>query len=470
MKKTLRYLKRNGLRDTYAAARERLHTQPYTYEPPSEQILLAQRKKTWSNPPFFSIVVPMYRTPERFCREMVESVLSQTYPHFELLLIDASETESTQDDSSQGKSPAAQYADTDARIRYLKLPRNLGISGNTNVGIQKAKGEYIGLLDHDDVLTPDALYEMATAIDNAYRHGTQALLLYSDEDKCLWKARKESFGHVEDSQNAYRYIEPHQKTDFNLDLLLSNNYICHFLMIEADLIKRNPLRKEFDGAQDFELILSCVSEILGESLELRQESAIIHIPRILYHWRAHEESTAQDPMSKYYAYEAGQRSLRNFIQTRGFFATVEMHKHLGFYRIVYQTDLFANRPDIGALGGKLIKGKAVIGGCYDQEGRNLYQGLRIRESGYLHRASLQQDAYAVDIRCVKINPKCQKLFEKVIGVPYRETPDKSRFDDAALPATADHSALSIQLGKALQNGGYRILWNPQWIRALPWYK
>lgn len=155
-------------------------------------------------PLLFSILVPTYRTPENYLREMIDSVLAQTYGSFELILADASGDESVK-----------QVVDTyeDKRIRYIRLAENKGISGNTNEALKHATGLYTGLLDHDDLLTPDALYENAMAIAEARSRGIRPQLLYSDEDKC--------------DENGENYFCPHKKEEFNLDLILSNNYICH---------------------------------------------------------------------------------------------------------------------------------------------------------------------------------------------------------------------------------------------------
>lgn len=206
LKKTLYYLKRNGLRDTYLAALERLRKkEDYRYEAPAEAVLKAQKEEASRMASLlFSILVPTYRTPENYLREMIDSVLAQTYGSFELILADASGDESVK-----------QVVDTyeDKRIRYIRLAENKGISGNTNEALKHATGLYTGLLDHDDLLTPDALYENAMAIAEAKSRGIRPQLLYSDEDKC--------------DENGENYFCPHKKEEFNLDLILSNNYICH---------------------------------------------------------------------------------------------------------------------------------------------------------------------------------------------------------------------------------------------------
>ena len=158
LKKTYYYLKRNGIMPTIGAALERVQAPyfaDYHYTLPSNRELELQRQKKWKNPVVFSIVVPVYETKEEFLSVLVDSLLEQTYPYWELILADASSTEKV-------KKQIEKYEDI--RIRYFSLEANAGISENTNRGLEKAKGDYIGLLDHDDYLTPDALYEMAAAI------------------------------------------------------------------------------------------------------------------------------------------------------------------------------------------------------------------------------------------------------------------------------------------------------------------
>ena len=164
------------------------------------------------------------------------------------------------------------------------------------------QGEYIGLLDHDDVLTPDALYEMTDAIIKAYDRGAASCLrLIRMRIKCDGEETK--------------YYEPNYKEEFNYDLILSNNYICHFLVMESKLLKSLQFRPEFDGAQDYDLILRCVAEVLTEG-RADSEKRILHIPKVLYHWRCHEASTAANPNSKKYAYDAGLRALQDHATER----------------------------------------------------------------------------------------------------------------------------------------------------------
>ncbi len=453
LRKTLHYLKRNGLRSTWYAVREQLeeHRQaPYVFVPAEEEQLEKQRvrcaDKSREHSVVFSIVVPTYRTAEGYLRDMINSVRGQTYPFWELVLADA-----TEDDSV--KQAAESYQD--ARIRYIRLSENGGISQNTNQGIAQAMGNYIGLLDHDDVLTKDALYEMAAAIEKGKEKGIGIKMLYSDEDKC--------------NGEGTQFYEPNKKEKFNLDLLLSNNYICHFLVLESGLMKELEFRSQYDGAQDYDLVLRAVGRLLfsqgtQETLSER-EAQIVHIPRVLYHWRCHEASTAQNPQSKQYAYEAGRRALQDFADRAGWNARAVSLKHLGFYELVYGETFFEDRADVGAVGGRILKKGKIAGGRWTDEGILLYEGLPAAYSGRLHRAVLSQDADAVDIRCIRVREECRQLFEEVIQAPYRETKmgrqtDQLIFDVSVLPGDADYRKLSIALGQALRKAGYRILYLP----------
>jgi hypothetical protein len=292
----------------------------------------------------------------------------------------------------------------------------------------------VGLLDHDDLLTPDALYEMAQGITGG------GDMLYSDEDKC--------------NGDATAYYEPNYKEKFNLDLILSNNYICHFLVMKTSLIKELGFRQEYDGAQDYDLILRSVEKLLAE------KGTIIHIPKVLYHWRCHEASTAQNPQSKQYAYESGLRALQHFADRQGWQAKAEHLTHLGFYKLTYMSDIFAVRADVGAVGGPVMYKHKIIGGRMSDSGEVYYQGLQSSYSGYLHRAVLTQNCDAVDIRCIRVRKECIPLFEKTTGVTYKENPDTGMFDYRLLPSKTDYCKVSLEFGQNIRKAGYRIMYLP----------
>lgn len=484
LKKAIYYLKRNGVKNTWYAVRERLEERkaaPYSFMPVSEVELEKQREWSVDKSVSFSIVVPTYRTNEIYLQEMIQSVVDQTYPHWELVLADATEDDNVKNAvdkiTSDINCSATCHAGIRNRIKYIKLPENAGIAVNTNQALQYATGDYIGLLDHDDVLTPDALYEMAACIENEKKQGMELQMLYSDEDKC--------------NGDRTHYYEPNFKEKFNLDLLLSNNYICHFLVMKSELIKELGFRPEYDGAQDYDLVLRAAI-YLGAAKKERgsgQTSAqIAHIPKVLYHWRCHTGSTAENPQSKQYAYDAGLRALQDFSDAMGYDAKAISLKHLGFYTLQYPQGALQARPELGAVGGRVLGKDSPFGGWKILGGRMaagerkstaddtenaviFYKGLPAAYSGYLHRAVLTQDAEAVDIRCVQVREECRELFEQVVGVPYtevhcnKENGDKKSkqvliFDATTLPANTDYKALSLRLCKALRDAGYTILYDP----------
>ncbi len=318
--------------------------------------------------PTFSIVIPVYATPEKFLRRMLDSIRAQTYPKFEVCLVDATPYAKIQHDPAQGRTPQevlAEYADADSRFRYATLAENLGIAENTNAAIRMATGDFIVLADHDDELEPQALYECVRAI-NAH---PDVQVLYSDEDKV-------------DFEDIY-YFEPHFKTDFNPDLLRSVNYICHLFVARRSLLdaiaetaadgRKIYERSAYDGAQDYDLILRATEKAqameqarlasfanasdgnavtnpqpaIAAALDphdqelLRQgrftSSNIIHIPMVLYHWRAHQASTAQHPEAKLYAFEAGARAVYDHCKRIGLpVKKVEQGITYGFYHPIYE--------------------------------------------------------------------------------------------------------------------------------------
>ena len=247
--------------------------------------------------PVISIVVPLYNTPMNFYQQMVDCVRKQTYGHWQLCLADGST------DGVDRKTCLPQ----DSRIRYEKLTDNQGISGNTNAALSLADGQWIALMDHDDFIEETALAEM---LERALSTGAD--MVYSDEDKV--------------SLDRKHYYEPHFKSDYNPDLLRSNNYICHFLMVKRELLSKvGGFRQEYDGAQDYDFILRCTEA--AERVE--------HLPRILYHWRMHPSSTAENPDSKTYAFEAGRRSIEAHLQRVGIKGAVERTQRPGYYRVRY---------------------------------------------------------------------------------------------------------------------------------------
>lgn len=460
MNKTIRYLQKNGLKHTWYAARERIEEKRktiYAYEPPIQSLLEQQREEGHHLPYHFSIIVPAYETQETFLRELIDSVRAQSYEKWELLIADASL-------SGRVEAVVASYQEKEKRIRYLELEENKGISENTNAGIMAAEGDYIGLLDHDDVLTPDALYEMAIAIYAGEQRGKTPVLLYSDEDKMETGSAKEKDGNV-----PYRFFAPNRKSKFNLDLILSNNYICHFMVTEASLMKRLKLRKGYDGAQDYDFVLRVVDGLLSaspsDSVSMQgREEQIVHVPKVLYHWRCHELSTADNTASKAYAYEAGKAALEDFYRKRRWKVKVAHALHLGFYRTEYASDIFRIRQDIGIIGGRVLdRHNRIKTGIYDEEGTRLYQGLHKEYSGgSTHTASLMQDCGAVDIRCIRVRDELRPVFAQIVGIAYREIGERKLADVSGISCDEEgYRKLSMELGAAAAAMGYLVVWDPQ---------
>ncbi len=271
-------------------------------ELPSKEELLRQSRERFEEEVVISVLVPLYNTPLFFLKEMIHSVLDQSYSGWELCLADGSDEE-----HAWVGDWCREIVKKDGRVKYRKLEENRGISENTNVCIQMASGEYLALFDHDDLLTPDALYEVRKAILER-----QADVIYTDEDKV--------------NGDSTVYSEPHFKSDFNLDLLRANNYICHFFVVKKEIVDLvGGLRSEYNGSQDYDFIFRCVE----------QANQIVHIPRVLYHWRMHENSTAANQQSKLYCYTAGQRAIASHLERCGIEGEVLMQEHLGFYRVDY---------------------------------------------------------------------------------------------------------------------------------------
>lgn len=399
-KKTYYYLKKNGLKSAVLAAMERLEKNEndgYQYVQPSEGELAKQRQVSRDGEILFSILVPVYRTPERYFLEMIQSVLDQTYANWELLLGDASPDESLR--------KLAENAG-DNRVRYVKIAENKGISANTNVILEMAQGSYIGLLDHDDTLTPDALFEVYRAIQKSKSAGKIARMLYTDEDK-------------DDGEMQFFY-DVNKKPAFDQDYLWSNNYICHFTVLEAGLMKELKFRPEFDGAQDFDIFLRAVRKIAEENENCYKDSQVVNISRVSYHWRCHMDSTAVNPQSKLYAYEAGKRAVEEDLKVRGIEAKVKHSKHLGFYEVQF-ADIFRDRPQVAMVAGPVFEKGRMVGGARDEHGKLLYDGLRKGFSGgHLHRASVWQQCWQADFSNAIFREDLLLEFLKSQGLSSRE--------------------------------------------------
>ena len=325
IQKGLLCLKEYGIKELYIRATEKLRSQKIPYDKWYQKRKLnsaereAQRadSKTWGNRPLVSICVPLYNTPEKYLFEMIDSVINQTYTNWQLCLADGSPGETL------GEVIKAHYP-SEERIVYKHLTENLGIAGNTNEAFALAEGSWIGLLDHDDILAPEALYESlaATGVNEAaaslvkHRKITGEIeAVYSDEDKI--------------SEDLKEHFDPHFKPDYNIDLLCTNNYITHFFLVKREIVERvGGFKSRYDGAQDFDFIFRCTDAAKG----------VAHVPRVLYHWRTSAGSTAENPSSKMYAYEAGKLAIEDHLKAKGIRGEVSYTKNLGFYRVKYEVE------------------------------------------------------------------------------------------------------------------------------------
>lgn len=255
----------------------------------TEEELERQRNTEFEFAPMISIIVATFNTKEEYLKEMIDSVRNQSYSNWQLCIGDGSTNDSVE------KYVKEHYGD-DSRIVFKKLEKNYGISGNMNGALELVTGDYVGLFDHDDLLTPDCLYEFVASMQEVHHD-----CVYSDEDKLNDKTKK--------------FEDPHFKPDFSIDLLCSHNYITHFFVVNMDIVRKvGGMRSEYDGSQDHDFIFRCVE----------QANSVHHVPKILYHWRMHPLSTAMDPESKMYCYTSGKKAIESHFKRIGIDATVEM--------------------------------------------------------------------------------------------------------------------------------------------------
>lgn len=290
--------------------------------------LARQRLHQFTHEPLISVIVPCFNSQERYLKELLDSVVAQSYPHWELLLVDA--TCATSDVPAKCAEEYSRKLKQPSAIRHLPLGGEGNIVTNTNYGIEQAHGEFVAFLDHDDLLEPDALYHYVEVINNH----PNATLLYCDEDLF---------------EKAGTYIQPAFKSKINVDLLYSHNYVTHFLMVRrAALLEEGLSDDEVSGAQDYDVTLKMVRRALTSSSTSSNvmdspntplealDNQLIHIPRILYHWRIHEDSTSTgNKDAKPYAERAGQIALQRHLDVRNIAACVETTNTPFVYRVRY---------------------------------------------------------------------------------------------------------------------------------------
>lgn len=315
VKKGFEYIRRNGVSRFWTLAKAKAFPAGKSYKEwyeehcPTKEELMRQREVEFSVQPLISIVVPTYQTPIPFLKDMIDSVRKQSYEKWELCIADGSLNGDENDTKViRVREELNRYSMEDKRIKVVYLEENQGIAENTNQALALATGEYIGLFDHDDMLTPDALYEIVKAI-NDYDYD----VLYTDEDKI--------------SEDSHDYKKPVFKPDYSPELLCANNYITHFFVAKKSIVDRlGGFRKEYDGSQDYDFIFRCV--------EVAKK--VGHVSKVLYHWRMHGGSVAGDPTSKMYAYDAGKKAIQSHYERVGIQANVEHMERLGLYHTEYK--------------------------------------------------------------------------------------------------------------------------------------
>ncbi|HEY7129259.1 MAG TPA: glycosyltransferase, partial [Nitrospira sp.] len=309
--KTWRLLKREGLKGFIQRwASIRIEHRQYSdwircYDTISDDSRAAMHRRIeeLARRPLLSVLMPVYNTNPQWLVEAIESVQRQLYPYWELCIADDASTD------PHIRSILDRYASADSRIKVTFRPTNGHISAASNTALEAATGEYVALMDHDDVLAEHALFWVAEVIAN----NPNAELIYSDEDKVDTKGNRST---------------PYFKCDWNPELFLSHNMICHLGVYRTAMVRElRGFREGFEGAQDYDLALRCIERIAPKE--------IIHIPRVLYHWRMHQGSTAAGLAAKPYAFEAGRKAISEHLQRRGISGCVEPLEDFMMHRIRY---------------------------------------------------------------------------------------------------------------------------------------
>lgn len=307
----MNYLRKNGVKKFVQRFKQGVNVDEYQTwflkQRVTAEELAKQAKVQFEYSPKISIAVATFNTKEEYLKEMIDTVVNQSYSNWELCIADGSTTDAVE------KYIEAHYADYADKIKFKRLDQNYGISGNTNKAMEMADGDYLAVYDHDDVLELDCFYEVVKALQE-FRYDT----LYTDEDKL---------------NDQYKvFIEPNLKPDYSEDLMRSHNYITHIFFVNRRIYEQvGGYRSEYDGSQDYDYIFRCIEKANG----------VYHIPRVLYHWRMHPQSTAMDPESKLYCYTAGQKAIESHYKRIGLEgARVELlpKPYYGFYHTIYSTE------------------------------------------------------------------------------------------------------------------------------------
>lgn len=291
---------KNFIDNKYAKIENKRYQKWIKINEPTKIQLDSQKDYQFSFLPKISIIVPMYNTKKRHFKELIESVKNQTYTNWEICIADGSDKE---------EEYIQQIIETDEKIKYIKLNENKGIAENSNQALTLATGDYLAFLDHDDVLSDFALFEVVKTINE----NRNVKWIYSDEDKII--------------DNSNKRVNPNFKPDFAIDTLLSYNYICHFSVFEKEFFNElKGFNKEYEGSQDYDLFLRAAEKT----------NQIIHIPKILYHWRINDNSVASNPEVKNFAFENGKKAIEDYLKRNNIKGEVETNKLPGTYKINYE--------------------------------------------------------------------------------------------------------------------------------------
>jgi GT2 family glycosyltransferase len=308
--KFLKQIKNYRLAVNYLKTEMYIYYRRYTYNNQFDETTIEKTLNSIPYQPLISIVVPVYNVNPVILDKALKSVYNQFYKYWEIILVDDGSTNQDTLNYLRGVVEHRQI-----KVEYME--QNSGISIATNRAIKSAQGEFIAFMDNDDELTYDALYEVVKAINF-----TKADFIYSDEDFISLDGR---------------YINPHFKPDFSPDLLLSHNYITHFVVVKSTLIdKVGGLRSQYDGAQDHEFVLRAT----------HKADKVVHIPKVLYHWRMSETSTAFDSTIKPKALSNAQKALQDTLTSRGIKAHVEAANLPFFFKVNY---LLLSQPLISII-------------------------------------------------------------------------------------------------------------------------
>ena len=404
----------------------------YSYEEPREDVLrmqetLSERMREGESPasvlgssfylredaraPLFSIFMAVREPDLRLFKATLTSVLAQTYGEYELYILDSGI-------SDQVRDVIAWYRED--RLHYLDVSGDTNTAGVLNRAASQAGGDYIFRLECGDLLTRDALFEMALAIMQ-----TDAEILYTDED------RRDGRGK--------HFLDPWFKPDFSLDYLYAVDYVSKILIVRRSLFLALRFREDYGEAPEYDFVLRA------------PKSGIHHIARVLCHVH-HKGNIPAEVM------EARRRALEDYFRVRKIRASVRVSRMAGSLETDFLPDIFTSRRTVGVVGGKVLDEKhRIIGGMQDERGNVLFEGWDEAEEGPRQIAQTVQNAWAVDVRCMKIRAELQTVYEEIFG---------SSYEGHVMHSTDDLDALSRKFCVRVREMGYAIIWDPSMKRIV----